>query len=126
MSKIKTRIAKIDLGGTPYPIVCDLNTMDDVEERFDKGFYEIISMLGSGKGTFAVLRALIAIFVNEGLEVAKENGEFLELEKVDERFVGRKIAPENMERIMNIVMDTVSESLPEDEEDDENPQMGQV
>lgn len=118
MSDLRPKNIEIEIGGIVFPMACTLNVMDDLETEFGKGFFEIIADTGKDKGVYKLLKVIIAAMVNEGIEIANESGKQVSCEKVTERWVGRNLTGMSLSDILVKMYETISASLPEDDEED--------
>lgn len=119
MSDLKPQSRKIMLGKNQYGMRFTVNTIDDIQEKFDISIQSIQDLFTDERHQMRNLRFLLTLLINEGIDCDNdETGE--KRQHVDERYVGRHITLTNMKPIMEAVYATCKESTPEGEDEDPN------
>ena len=115
MSDLKPTGAKIKLGDKEYPLLFDINAIDDIQDHFDIPIAQISDLLKDERKAYKTLKYLLTVLINEGLDDA-ENGE----KHVTENFVGRKITPANMGELKDGILASFVDSTPKITDDSPN------
>lgn len=119
MSDLKPQSRKIMLGKNQYGMRFTVNTIDDIQEKFDISIQSIQDLFTDERHQMRNLRYLLTLLINEDIDCDNdETGE--KRQHVDERYVGRHITLSNMKSIMEAVYATCKESTPEGEDEDPN------
>lgn len=109
-------IKHINVNGTEYPIVFNLNVMEVIQEK-----YETLDKWGEltdGKEREVDIKALkfgITEMINEGIDIENEKME-VKREFLSEKQVGRIITDIGVEKISSDVQQTVIDSTKTDDE----------
>lgn len=123
MSDLKNKYCTVNIDGKEYGMICTLNVIDDIQDKFGCGIESLDLMLNDPRQQMKVIKYLLAEMINEAADCkADENGEAAD--HVTERYIGRHISVESTAEIVSAVSDCISGGLPEADED-ENPQTGQ-
>lgn len=112
MSDLRPKHTKIELDGKEYPMLFDLNAIDEIQDRFDIPISSLFELMSDEKKVFKVLKSLLAILINEGLDDL-ETGE----EHVTEKFIGRKITAQEIPNLKNKISEAFTNGIPKSEED---------
>jgi hypothetical protein len=117
MSDLNPKYPTIKLGEKEYGMLFDLNAIDAIQDQYDIPISELPNLISDGRNVFKVLKFMIATLINEAIDDS-ESGE----EHVTEKFVGRKITPENVPELKDTVLLAFVGATPktksgEDEED---------
>ena len=115
MSDLRPKPRKIKLGGREFGLLFSINAIDDIQDHFDIPIANLIELLQDERDVFKNLRYLLTVLINEAID-DEEKGE----PHVDERWVGRKITPENLQSLCDDILKSFSDGTPETE-DEENP-----
>jgi hypothetical protein len=107
MSDLKPKGNKITLGGKEFGMLCTLNALDEIQDKFDISITELDGLLKDERKVFKVIKYLVTLFINEWID-DKENG----MEHVTERWVGRKITPSNLKILQSGVQQSFIDSSP--------------
>jgi hypothetical protein len=124
MSDLKNKYCTVNIDGKEYGMICTLNVIDDIQDKFGCGIESLDLMLNDPRQQMKVIKYLLAEMINEAADCkADENGEAAD--HVTERYIGRHIVGfEAMAGLMGAISECISGGLPEVDEE-ENPQMGQ-
>lgn len=115
MSDLRPKPAKIILGDKEYGLLFTLNAIDEIQDRFDIPISELSTLMQDERQVFKVLKALIAILINEAIDDS-ESGQ----PHVDEKYVGRKITVADIGTLKDKIFSAFTAGTPES--DDPNPQ----
>lgn len=121
MSDMKPAVTKVELGGKEYSLLCTINAIDDIQDHFDMPITKVGDLMKDERTVYKALRFLLTTLINEGIEDS-ESGE----PHVEERFIGRKITPDNMEQIRTAVFKSFKSDMPETDDEDPNATSGQT
>lgn len=123
MSDLKNKYCTVNIDGKEYGMICTLNVIDDIQEKFDCGIDHLDDLLNDPKQQMKVIKFLLAEMINEATECKKDDGD-LSGKTVNERYIGRHLSVGGTAEIVSAISDCISGGLPEADED-ENPQRGQ-
>ncbi len=112
MSDLRPASTKIKLGDKEYGLLFTINAIDEIQDKFDCPIAEISELMKDYKHQFKVLRFMVTTLINEAIDDA-ESGE----PHVDERFIGRKLTPENIPGLKTSVFSSFTSGLPVTDED---------
>ncbi len=107
MSDLQPKKPTIILGEKEYPILFSLNVIDEIQDHFDKPISELSEMLSDERMAFKAIKFILTALINEGFADEEIN------ENVNERFVGRKITPQNMGNLSSAILSAFGGSIPE-------------
>lgn len=95
MSAIKDGGATISLRGKEYRLLCSLNALDEMQERF--GGYDKLERVFDDKNPNVIkdLRWLLTILINEGMDDVQE--------EMTEKQVGKLVNIGNLEQIKSAI-----------------------
>lgn len=123
MSDLKNKYCTVNIDGKEYGMICTLNVIDDIQDKFGCGIESLDPMLNDPRQQMKVIKYLLAELINEAADCkADETGEAAA--HVTERYIGRHIGISNMSALVDSIGECFSDGLPEADED-ENPQTGQ-
>jgi len=111
MSDLKPKATTIQLGDKEYGLLFTINAIDEIQDKFDCPISEIGELMQDYKKTFKIVRFLLTVLINEAIDDA-ERGEA----HVDERFIGRKLTPDNISSMKIKVFSSFKSGLPASEE----------
>lgn len=118
MSDLKAIGTPIILGGKEYGMRFTLNTINDIQDKYDINISDI-NTLFEGKPMYKNLAEIISLMINEDSDcLLDETGEIRQ--HIDARFVGRHINVGNAKSMMMLVKIAVNNGTPKNEEDDPN------
>lgn len=113
---MQEKIKHINVNGTEYPIVFNLNVMELIQEKYET--LEKWGELTDGKEREVDIKALkfgMTEMINEGIDIENENKE-IKRSFLTEKQVGRIITDIGIEKISNDVQETVIDSTNTDSE----------
>lgn len=113
MSDLRPKPRKIELGGKEFGLLFSINAIDDIQDHFDIPIASLIDLLRDERKIFKNLRYLLTVLINEAID-DEENGQ----PHVEERWVGRKITPENIHGLSESILQAFSEGSPEVEDEE--------
>ena len=118
MSDLRPKPQVVKLEDKEYPMQFTLNVIDDIQDHFDIAIEDLEKLFNNKKKVMGNLRYILTLLINEGLDCeADETGE--RKPHVDERFIGRKIKPDNMNEVISGIYKAFSASKPKSEDEDE-------
>lgn len=116
MSDVKPSVAFLMLNGFEYPMVFNINAVDDIQDRFDAPLSEVVSMLEDETTIYKAVKGILHILIREGCEYISDLGG--EAPSVpSEREVGRYISYTALESIVEQLLHCISSESPESSED---------
>jgi hypothetical protein len=121
MSDLKPASTKIKLGNNEYGMRFTLNTIDDIQEKYDIPISELDKLFKDEKRQIRNLRYLITLLINEDIDcTADETGE--KKPHVNERFVGRHITAQNINELTASIYQCFIDGAPKGDDDAPNSQ----
>lgn len=103
----------LEYKGRKYKLVCNLNVMEEIQEKFHSfnEWANLCSGVGEGKeASISALKYGFQVMINEGLDIDhEENG--AEKEEVSSKQVGRIISSVGMVDSVNILANVITKSV---------------
>jgi len=117
----------VTLGEKEYPMIFNLNTVDEIQTRFDKPLADILSDMVDDKAVYHTLKAILCILINEGIAVEQDNGQMMDEKPKTEKWIGRQISPSfsALSELQSRIFEAFDCSMPEPEDDNPDPQTEQ-
>lgn len=109
-------IKHINCKGTNYPLVFNLNVLENIQEKY--GSYEKWGEMTDGKESeinIGALKFAIKEMINEGIDIENENAE-IRKEFLTDKQVGRILTEIGISEMVNKVQETVIDSTKNEEE----------
>lgn len=112
MSDLKPQGTPFTLGGVEYLLYFDINAIDDIQDRFDVSIEELPDLLQNNKHVFKAVKFILSVLINEGIDEFE-----LDLKKVDERTIGRKLNTSNIKDATFKILEAFRAGTPKGEEE---------
>lgn len=101
-----------------------LNVIDEIQEYYDQSIGEVLKTAfaedaESQRRSYGIIRKILTVLINEDVEMHNEEQEE-KWDKVDEKYVGRRIGQHNLEYIAIKILEAWSGSLPKINEEEKN------
>lgn len=124
MSNLKPRGIPIVLEGEERHFLFTLNTIDEIQDKYDKSMGEIFEELQEEETAMDTLKKIVTVLLNKEAEREKRlKGR--DIPEITEEEVGELIGMDNVGEVVTAVFRAYGYSMPEAEENDPNQESGQ-
>lgn len=108
-------IEKIQIKGKEYPVLFNLNTTAEIQEKFDLPFESVIERLENEVLCISTLMDMLEICINEGIDYCNEE-EGKSEKHITAKFIGRNISPQRTPEILSALTNAIAKNSAESEE----------
>lgn len=124
MSNLKPRGIPIVLEGEERHFLFTLNTIDEIQDKYDKSMGEIFEELQEEETAMDTLKEIVTVLLNKEAEREKRlKGR--DIPEITEEEVGELIGMDNVGEVVTAVFRAYGYSMPEADENDPNQESGQ-
>lgn len=124
MSNLKPRGIPIVLEGEERHFLFTLNTIDEIQDKYDKSMGEIFEELQEEETAMDTLKEIVTVLLNKEAEREKRlKGR--DIPEITEEEVGELIGMDNVGEVVMAVFRAYGYSMPEADENDPNQESGQ-
>ncbi len=124
MSNLKPRGIPIVLEGEERHFLFTLNTIDELQDKYDKSMDEIFEELQEEETAMDTLKEIVTVLLNKEAEREKRlKGR--DIPEITEEEVGEIIGMDNIGEVVTAVFRAYGISMPEADENDPNRESGQ-
>ena len=118
MSDLKPANTKITLGNKEYSMRFTLNTIDDIQDKFNISIKDLPKLLNQNdRKIYKNITEILAILINEGIDCDNdENGK--NENHINARYVGRYMDVTNNAANINAIYAAFGSGIPESDEDE--------
>lgn len=116
MSDLRPRAIPIRIDDREYGLLFDLNAIDAIQEALDAPISALPDLLNDQLRAAGTVRTVLVVLINEAIDAG-----LCDAEPVTEKEIGRALGYSDIFRAGALIMKSMFEQFPADEDGDPNP-----